>query len=256
MAIGELREKLQSGESLCDYFNKDIEYPPSYFFESPIKVDLEGLISRLREQGVSSDNDINAAIAIYESFPGLNEVQASDPRLWIYMTHVSLREYVLVRWSIGENCEQVLGDSTKKESAINNIYSHWFATGGNDRSLRRNAISRLWWAVRLTRAPWKTDPEFFDDLCEEKDEYRFTRVLLSTQDIYQQVLERSLGRDNHILITILDFFEQNKNITREQIRDFMKELNLSLSVKNFAVLERRELRKEIFALGNEVLNKS
>lgn len=253
MAVGELRDKLRSGESICDYFKNDVEYPLSYFFESPIKVDIENLTLRLKEVSDSSNNDINAAIALYEAFPELSEAQASDPRLWVYLTHVSLREYVLKRWPVNESCEQVIGDSNKKETVINNILSHWFATGGNDRSLRRNAVARLWWAVRLTRAPWATDPEFFSDIINEKDQYRFTRVLLSTQDTYQQVLERGLGRDNRMLITVLEFIEENKNITREQIRDFMKELNLGLSVRNFAVLGRQELKETIFAIGVEIL---
>jgi hypothetical protein len=253
MAVGGLRDKLRSGESICDYFKKDVEYPLSYFFESPIKVDIENLILQLKGENDSSGNDINAAMALYEAFSELSEAQASDPRLWVYLTHVSLREYVLERWPNSESCEQVIGDSNKKETVINNILSHWFATGGNDRSLRRNAIARLWWAVRLTRAPWEADQEFFSDLIKEEDVYRFTRVLLSTQDIYQQVLERGLGRDNRMLITVLEFIEEHKNITREQIRDFMKELNLGLSVRNFAVLGRQELKRAIFAVGSEVL---
>lgn len=254
MFVEDLRDKVREGESLCDYYKKAAEYPESASFESPIKVDAEHLKLRYREAGESASNDLENAIALYEAFPGLNETQASDARLWTYLTHVSLRDYVLARWPLAGSCEQAMKDSQQKQSAINFVLSHWFATGGNDRSLRRNAVARLWWAVRLTRAPWERDQDFFGDLKKNgADPYRFTRVLFSTQDIYQQVLERGLGRDNRMLITILEFIEQHQDIKRDQIRDFMKELNLAMSVRSFSMLDRKAMKEAVFEIGKQQL---
>lgn len=250
--VAELRDRARSAESVCDYFKKDVLYPPDSDIESTIKVDPEKLKLRYKGQGESASNDLENAIAIYEAYPDLNETQASDLRLWVYLTHVTLRDYVLARWPLAGSCEQIIKDASGKAAAVNYIISHWFASG-NDRMLRRNAIARLWWAVHLTRVPWSRDPEFFGDLKSE-DPYRFTRTLLLTQDIYQQVLERGLGRDNRILITILEFIDGHKDITRDQIRDLMKELNLMLSVRSLSVLSRQELRKTIFDLGAGILS--
>ena len=254
MYVEELRDKVRASESLCEYYKKEAEYPASASIESTIKVDAEQLKLRYKEAGESASNDLENAIALYEAFPELNETQASDARLWTYLTHVSLREYVLARWPMAGSCEQAMQDEQQKNSAINYILSHWFATGGNDRSLRRNAVARLWWAVRLTRAPWERDPNFFGDLkSKDADPYRFTRVLFSTQDIYQQVLERGLGRDNKILITVLEFIEQHEGIKRDEIRDFMKELNLAMSVRGFSMLDRKPMREAIFEIGQQQL---
>ncbi len=253
MYVAELRDKVHSGESLRSYFQRDVDYPSSAVIESTIKVNPESLKLRYAEKEESVLDDLENAIALYEAFPGLNETQASDTRLWTYLTHVSLRDYVAKRWPLSGSFEQVSKDAKAKEAATNYILSHWFATGGNDRSLRRNAVARLWWAVRLTRAPWERDPEFFADLNKETDPYHFTRVLFSTQDIYQQVLERALGRDNRLLVTILEFIAEHPDIKREEIRDFMKELNLALSIRNFSLLDRQEMRKAVFSIGKSQL---
>lgn len=252
MFVSELREKIRTGESLVDYYKVELEYPADAVMESPIKVVPEKLELKYKGEGESVTNDLENAIALYEAFPDLNETQASDIRLWTYLTHVSLRDYVRRRWPLAGTADLAMKDKKTKEASISYILSHWFAAGGNDRSLRRNAAARLWWAVRLTRAPWEKD-EFFSDLKKASDPYRFTRTLFSTQDVYQQVLERGLGRDNRILITVLEFIDENSDIKREQIRDFMKELNLALSVRNFSLLTREEMKAAIFELGKEAI---
>lgn len=253
LAVSELRDKVRSGESLREYFSKSAQYPSSLSFETPIKVDSELLKLRYKGASESAIDDISNAIALYEAFPGLTDTQASDARLWTYLTHVSLRDYVLARWPLSGSFEQVMADAKAKNTAIEHMLTRWFAMGGNDRSLRRNAAARLWWGVRLTRAPWERDPEFFSDLAKEKDPYRFTRVLLASESIYSDALERSLGRDNRLLIAILEFIEQRKGITRDQVRDLMKELNLAMSVRNFSILDREGLKKAIAELGTSVL---
>ena len=253
MYVEELRDQVRSGESLCDYYKKEIDYPSSASIESTIKVDAEKLKMRYKADGESVSDDLGNAIALYEAFPELSETQASDARLWTYLTHVSLREYVMARWPLSGSCEQAKQDEQLKQTTSNYILSHWFATGGNDRSLRRNAAARLWWAVHLTRAPWERDSDFFGDLKSE-DHYRFTRVLFSTQDVYQQVLERGLGRDNRILITVLEFIDEHGGIKRDEIRDFMKELNLAMSVRSFSMLDRATMKKAIFEIGERQLS--
>ncbi len=247
-----LRSDLRDGTTLANYFVKEWEPEENAFFEAPIKVNPEKL--NLRTEGGASD-DLENAISVYEAFPILSEVQASDHRLWAYLTHVDLREYVMKRWPIGENESEILSDESNKRKAIDSIESHWFTTISNDRTLRRNAVARLWWAVHLTRAPWLKDIDFFKDMKYDKnDEYRFTKILLSKQDVYQQVLERGLGRNTRLLIVILEFIENHVDITREQIRSFMKELNLAMSTRSFSLLNYPDLREELFKIGETFLN--
>jgi hypothetical protein len=252
MYVYGLRNNLMRGNACSDYFMEEWKPEENSFFEAPIKVEPEKLNLKTTD---GPSNDLENAISVYEAFPSLSEVQASDPRLWTYLTHVDLREYVMIRWPLGENKTEILSDETSKMKAVASIESHWFTTVSNDRTLRRNAISRLWWAVHLTRAPWLKDIDFFKDMKYDKDdEYRFTKVLLSKQDVYQQVLERGLGRDTRLLIVILEFIEEHSDISREQIRGFIKELNLAMSTRNFSLLTYPDMREELFKIGETILN--
>ena len=103
-------------------------------------------------------------------------------------------------------------------------------------------MARLWWAAYLTIAPWTRDPGYFKDL-EQSDQYIYTRVLLSSQDIYLQILERGMGRSNRLLIAILEFLRLNTGIAqdREQLRNLIKELNLVLSYRKLAMLDLNQI---------------
>lgn len=245
-----MRADLRSGHSLRGYFEA------SY----PVK-DRELLASTVQTPGKSptlkapkSDPvsaDLDNAIALHGYYGDLDETQASDPRLWVYLSHVEFRKYTLARWGLDGSYSDLKDDASKKR-AINQLIEHWFISG-NDRDLRRHAIARLWWAAHLTYAPWEKDPEFFGDL-KNKDPYYYTRVLLSTQDIYQQVLERAMGRSNRILISVLDFLGENKKFaqSREKVRSLMKELNLVYGTKKIITLHHEELPALIKKIASEL----
>src|SRR4051812_9999840 len=88
--VSELRDKIKTGENICDYFKKAVAYPADSEFETEISVDLGKLQRKFKDEGMSASDDLENAIAIYEAYPNLNETQASDSRLWVYLTHVTL----------------------------------------------------------------------------------------------------------------------------------------------------------------------
>lgn len=248
--VDRMRNDLRSGSSLEDYFKESVPVKETDLLSSTIAV--EGKVPALKIPAsdlVSAD--IDNAITLYEYYRNLDETQASDPRLWVYLSHVEFRKYALARWGL-DGALSDIKDSAEKTKAINYLLEHWFISG-NDRDLRRHAIARLWWAAHLTHAPWESDPEFFGDL-KNKDPYYYTRVLFSKQDIYQQVLERGMGRSNHILISVLDFLGKNEEFTesRENIRSLMKELNLAYGTKKIIVLDRASLAALIEKIAIEI----
>jgi len=246
----QMRARLRSGESLKDYF--EIKFQAKDKDLLPSTIMLPGKPPALKapkKDPVSAD--LENAIVLHEFYKKLDETQASDPRLWIYLSHEQFRKYTMVRWGYTGEYKDLKTDSDKQK-AINYFLEHWFVSG-NDRDLRRHALARLWWAARLTYAPWEKDPEFFGDL-KKKNPYFFTEVLLSTQDIYQQVLERGMGRSSRILISILDFLSQDKDFakSREKVRNLAKELNLAYGVKKLLLLDRESLKTLIEKTGNEI----
>lgn len=231
-----LREKLASGASLNDYFAPKIEVPVEGELQSTLKVN-----DSIPSLNIDITSDVENSIKVFEYLQNLDKTQASDKRLWIYLSHVTFREYTLGRWGIKTSQDELAISADARRKAISYVAEHWFLSGSS-RSLRRHSIARLWWAAYLTAAPWETDPEYFAGL-DTSDKYTYTKILFSTQDIYQQTLERNLGRSNKMLIAILEYLRQNPETSqnREAIRSIMKELNLMLGYRKLAVLSFDEL---------------
>lgn len=252
--VEKMRSELRSGDSLEGYFKESFSVKEKDLLPSTIV--LQGKTPALKiPKGDPVPADIDNAIILYEHYRNLDETQASDPRLWVYLSHVEFRKYTMARWGLDGSYKDVK-DPAEKTKAINYLLEHWFISG-NDRDLRRHAIARLWWAAHLTYAPWESDSEFFGDL-KDKDPYYYTRVLFSTQDIYQQVLERAMGRSNHILISVLDFLGKNKKFaqSRENIRTLMKELNLAYGTKKIIMLDAPSLKALIEKTASEIEGKA
>lgn len=232
----ELRERLGTGNNLAEYLEPDVVISEVGVLQSTLEV-----VDTPPELDPSVGADTENAIKVYEFLDKLDKTQASDKRLWIYLSHVTFRKYTIGRWEIKASADDLTYNSEAKRKAVSYIAEHWFLSG-NARSLRRNSVARLWWAAYLTVAPWDRDPEYFGDL-EDDDRYKYTRVVFSTQDIAQNLLERRLGWSDRILIAVLEYLRLNPEIAqnRESMRKLIKELNLILGYRKLTALTFNEL---------------
>lgn len=140
-----------------------------------------------------SASDAENAILVYEYLGRLSRTQASDKRLWATLCHTAFWDYCCKRWP--------------KAKSQNYILEHWFEKpGGGLGALRRNAISRLWWAAHLTVAPWENDSEL--KIFRSPNRAVYTKVLLSSQQIFQDVLEHKFGSNERFRICLLDALHQ------------------------------------------------
>lgn len=257
--IRNMIEGLVTGETLHEYFEPESVLPDGCEWESTVEFDGEKIELDLGEEGCVVEKDLNNSIKLYESMKGMTGVQASDSRLWTHMTHVELRDYVQKRWPLKVTLDEINKMESLKKRTTSFILEHWFVNG-TDRALRRNAVARLWWAVHLTTSPWEQFPERFADLHTSDDPYKYTRTIYETQDIFQQVLERGLGREPIILVSILDCIERNKEAdklpTRKEVRFVMKELNLMSGIKNLALMPQNELRELLENLFKQSKNQT
>ena len=249
--VEQMRADLRSGKSLKTYFEDKFPIADKDTLLSTISVQGRPPVLKIPKKDIVSA-DLDNSIILHEFYKGIDETQASDPRLWAYLSHREFRKYSLARWGISGEYKD-LKTEEDKQRAINQLLDHWFVSS-NDRDLRRHAIARLWWAAHLTYAPWERDSEFFGDL-KNKDPYYYTRVLLLTQDIYQQVLERAMGRSNRILISVLDYLDKNNDFAklRDNVRGLMKGLNLVYGTKKIITLDRSNLISLIERIANDVL---
>ncbi len=233
-----LRLSLGSGESLESYLDPSFAVPADATLQSTLEV-----VSQPPELIGTVEADIEDSIKLYNYLHNLDATQASDKRLWIYLSHVTFRQYVQKRWPITASESDLKFNDDTRRKAISFVAEHWFH-GGSARSLRRHALARLWWPVHLTVAPWEKDPEYFSTLVNE-DRFIYTRVLFSMQDIYQQILERNLGHSQRLLIALLEYIRRNPEIKRQSYRDVIMEVNLVLGYRKISTLSFEELVKLI-----------
>lgn len=227
--VDKLYKDIQQGNSLMDYLEEELEVSADDTLVSRVDVS-----ETLPELNPTAEGDAESAIQIYEYLGDLNNTQASDPRFWTYLAHITFREYTMKRYELNEDM--------KTQEFISSVKEHWFV-GENDRSLRRHTIARLWWASKLTVSPWGKDAENFGHL-ENDDPYIYTRILLSNQDIYQSILERTLGRSSKILIAFLEYLNQNPEFrVRSAYRNLIKEINLISGFKKITMLPFDEIYK-------------
>lgn len=155
--------------------------------------DLNGRVSlSMPEEGLASKSDAENAQLVYEYLGPLKPVYAAEGRLWASLTHGEFWGYSRWRFPLPAH----------DESAVTYIRSHWFVEGRSLAALRRNAVSRLWWAAALTVAPWERDPDLL--IFQKADRYHFTKGLLASQQVYQDVMERDFGSNLRLRISFLD----------------------------------------------------
>ena len=123
-----------------------------------------------------------SAMGAYEAFKNLTPIAASNKLLWATLTHKEFKKYTIKRWPLKKN---------EKDRGL--INSHFFFDKDDRRAYRRNAISRLWWGTCLTVSPWEKDTSLL--FLKSDDEYKFTKIMLGSQQLWFDIQERRWGCD-------------------------------------------------------------
>jgi len=243
--MSELRREVTALRALAVYKVED-EFqlrPTGLFLATHVRPEAELPVFELADESNSQDRastDATNAIALYQSLCTLEPSMASDRRLWTYLTHDPFFQYT--RWRF---------PFSTSNDGVNNILDHWFVGRGG---LRRNAVSRLWWAARLTHAPWRHSPELAR--FEKDDEFHYTRILLKNQDIYQGLVERDFGNSLLVRVAALDVLEQMEpaasNLTSLATR-FLKGLNLVATHTDMGAAGIDALYDAMWELGERIV---
>lgn len=176
----------------------------------------------------SPNDDLDNAIKLYESLSIEYLEEVSDPRLWSYLCLVVYKQYIIERY-----------DLLKKNPGV--IEKRLFYLNSSANKNATNAISRLWWAVHLTKK---------DD--HPTDKYFYTRVIFSNTDILFNIIERKhISKNRGLVNSFLDFFVSNKpknqgdvsTILAKHIYNHIKNYDLNLWNKSDVDLLIKELYK-------------
>ena len=193
----------------------------------------EGLLLKLNHE-----NDFETAVQIFEAFKNLEPIQASDERLWAYLSHVDLYSYMIKRW-----------DSvyTRTEKDVNDyILEHWFLSSTAQSGLLRHALAGLWWAVYLS----------VDEKRGEK-KYELTKILFRQLDFPTRTLGTyKLGRHKEAVIGILEFIQENELLFKSKFepktRFITKHINQIGGVKPIAYYDRSFFKSELQKISTNI----
>lgn len=174
-ALSQLRGDIEKNRSvyLSGHAGSLLVSLDSAIFESRIQVDT---CPKLEMPSGGQLYDAENVRRVFQWLNQLTPVQASDPRLWVYLSHGPYVQYTAARWPIDPD-----------SNVAGRIRERYFIEGEGLASLVRNSIARLWWFGYLT---WDKN---------QPDPFELTEVLLSLQDIQMAFLERAIGRSPRIL---------------------------------------------------------
>jgi hypothetical protein len=172
--------------------------------------------------------DLKNTRIVYTALRHLTPLQAADPRLWAYMTHVPHWEYMRQRWPI----EQYLG----KKDLRDNMQDHYFLKPPKSRALIHNGLARLWWYGYCSYDESRDDP------------FELTTALLKNLDVAQTLLERAFSLNTSVTRTMLSILlEREKQgkafYVRERVRDLAKYIVQIGGVTIIDALDEPDLRE-------------
>ena len=231
--VQRLKENLADGSSLAFYKSNEFIYDKKEVLMMPNIETSPELASRLDWK-----DDFKSAILIYEAFENLEPIQASDERLWTYLSLVDLYPYMIKRWS------GVYDGSAKNE--VEYILEHWFLGSSAQSNLLRHALAGLWWSVFLSV-----------DQCRGENKYELTEILFRQLDFPTRTLGTyKLGRHREAVIGILEFIQENESLFKTKFeyktRFITKHLNVIGGVKPITYYNRDFFKSELEKLASTI----
>jgi hypothetical protein len=187
-------------------------------------------------------HDLENTKRLHTALKHLTIAQATDERLWAWLTHVQFWSYMRARWPI----ETYQRETATPSGIVVNVQDRYFFTGNRDRSLVHNGIARLWWYGHVSYDPSRPDP------------YELTTVLLQKLDIAQSLLERSFSRNpavtKAVLRVLIEQKAEGRDLSqRESFRTLMKHLNRLGGIAVLDLLNEDDIKAELEEKIREIM---
>lgn len=228
--VKELRDKVRAESNLSNYGKAEFPYNEKMVRPIANLYQPANLLEKL-----DYTDDLISAKALYEAYPNMSPLLASNDCFWTYLTHVDLFQYIQARWP-----KVIRGEADK-----NYIESHWFQ-GGN--SFQQTSLSGLWWSVYCT----------IDKTRGYKRRYEITDFLFN-QIHYRELVGSTLFRHKEAVIGIIEFLMENPEIANSyakwRIRFIMKYFNQLGAVKVLSYFKRDFFKAELEKKKDILLNR-
>jgi hypothetical protein len=184
--VEELATAVKKGQGLERYAAESFDYDSRQVVIIPSLQHPEGLVEKMIP---TTAGDFVSAVALYEAYPNISLIQASDRAFWIYLAHTDLFQYVQNRFS------------KVKEDDFNNaqyILDHWFFAGG----MLMQSLSGLWWMVHIS----------IDELASGDEKYKYTQTIFRDYTLRTNFAQYSLARHKEAVFGYLQFIMDNPEL--------------------------------------------
>ena len=237
--IPENLDSYQASEPWVDQYFIDKD-SPHFYFDTGIEVDEYQLIIG------GPDTDFQNAKIVYEAYKDkLNPLQASDLRLWAYLSHVQHWDYMYTRWKIDapddeEDEEPEAGKKSPKDKAIDRVKSRYFFGASRGKAFVRQGIARLYWSAYLT----------YDE--NNENPYEYTEFFFNKQDVFTSITERSYARNKVLVLAALKELKKHPELSRDDTRLFLARLNQAGAITVLDFLDADRAGELCASIMNEI----
>lgn len=193
-----------------------------------IEFDAQLRIGANHKETVALDGE-NAS-SLFEAVGNIDRANASDPRLWTYLSTITLRDYMSTRWPI-----------SNPDSFKSRVEDHWLMTTSSPRKMIRNGAARLWWIAALTH-----DPFLERRLSSENgDPFAYTKWVFANENRRQSIFERRIGRSPKLRWAVIEAMEEiqrdGNQESSKSSKDMMKKVFLHSGYQRLEALPQEEL---------------
>lgn len=233
--IDKLISSLKSGENLDLYGKTSFDYDAENVTENKRIVVTELPELTIPENGQFYEYE--NAVKLFKYLPDLNRTQATDKRIWTFLSHGPYWQYLKARWPLPEA-------SSGKRKIITHILDHWFLEGS--KSFSRHGIASLWWGGFIT----------YDD--KKENPFVLTREFFSKQDYKRVILEENICFYKPLVHAILEYIIENKELFEIQwapkVRFLIRKLNFISGYKILSSLPKSTIKNIIEEFRSDIMN--
>jgi hypothetical protein len=189
---------------LKDHIDSKKYLSPHFFLDSSKLNILQGVNenpmfeSRVSDILKADKPNLSLAILLYESYPDLNNLQATYESFWAYLSHTIFFDFL--RKGLIGHFKDGKDEGYLREYILNNWFLYSMSGSFSHSSIMRHPLAGLWWAVKISIY----EPE------ENSDLYVLTRILFRQKDFYSRTLGTySLGRFQPAVKAVLEYIYFN-----------------------------------------------
>lgn len=212
------------------------------FTEADILENKRILVSETPKLSVPTESDfleLENAVKLFGAFKNLSRTQATDVRIWTYMSHVQYWDYMKARWPSPTD--------NQKDKKINHILQHWYMKTSDSKSISRHGIASLWWGAFIT----------YDK--QRKDPFELTAEFFSKQDYKRLILEQNIAFYKPLVHAILEYVIEHYGIFDQykywepRIRFLIRKINFIRSYKLLATLSKTSIKDIIEGYTDDLM---